>query len=88
MCKTQRSVYVCITVKGSRVCEHCNVLAVRKYVRATVLLCRVYQLVTKFFLFPRVGFCIFFCFRSQVKFISFDDCSERDNIVERSRTLN
>ena len=29
--------YVCITVKGSRVCEHCNVLAVRKYVRASMV---------------------------------------------------
>ena len=27
-CARHRSVYVCITVKGSRVCEHCNVLAV------------------------------------------------------------
>ena len=27
---------MCITVKGSRVCEHCNVLAVRKYVRASM----------------------------------------------------
>ena len=32
-----RSVYVCITVKGSRVCGHCNVLAVRKYVRASMV---------------------------------------------------
>ena len=32
-----RSVYVCITVKASRVCEHCNVLAVRKYVRASMV---------------------------------------------------
>ena len=24
-------------VKGSRVCEHCNVLAVRKYVRASMV---------------------------------------------------
>ena len=31
-----RSVYVCITVKGSRVCEHCNVLDVRKCVRASM----------------------------------------------------
>ena len=36
-CARHRSVYVCITVKGSRVCEHCNVLAVRKYVRASTL---------------------------------------------------
>ena len=36
-CARYRSVYVCITVKGSRVCEHCNVLAVRKYVRASTL---------------------------------------------------
>ena len=32
-----RSVYVCITVKGSRVCEHCNLLAVRKYVCASMV---------------------------------------------------
>ena len=25
-CARHGSVYVCITVKGSRVCEHCNVL--------------------------------------------------------------
>ena len=35
------SVYVCITVKGSRVCEHCNVIAVSMYVlvwyKATVV---------------------------------------------------
>ena len=36
-CARYRSVYVCITVKGSRVCEHCNVLAVRKYVRASMV---------------------------------------------------
>ena len=36
-CARHRSVYVCITVKGSRVCEHCNVLAVRKYVRASMV---------------------------------------------------
>ena len=34
-CARHRSVYVCITVKGSRVCEHCNVLVVRKYVYAS-----------------------------------------------------
>ena len=34
-CARHISVYVCVTVKGSRVCEHCNVLAVRKYVRAS-----------------------------------------------------
>ena len=28
-CARHRSVYVCIAVKGYRVCEHCNVLAVR-----------------------------------------------------------
>ena len=32
-CARHRSVYV----KGSRVCEHCNVLAVRKYVRASMV---------------------------------------------------
>ena len=32
-----RSVYVCITVKGSRVCEHCNVLAIRKYALASMV---------------------------------------------------
>ena len=36
-CARYRSVYVCITVKGSRVCEHCDVLAVRKYVRASMV---------------------------------------------------
>ena len=36
-CARHRSVYVCITVRGSRVCEHCNVLAVRKYVRASMV---------------------------------------------------
>ena len=36
-CVRHRSVYVCITVKGSRVCEHCNVLDVRKYVRASMV---------------------------------------------------
>ena len=36
-CARHRSVYVCIIVKGSRVCEHCNVLAVRKYVRASMV---------------------------------------------------
>ena len=38
-CARCRSVYVCITVKGSRlkVCEHCNVLDVRKYVRASMV---------------------------------------------------
>ena len=39
-CARHRSVYVCITVKGSGVCEHCNVLAVRKYVRATIVTVR------------------------------------------------
>ena len=36
-CARYRSVYVRITVKGSRVCEHCKVLAVRKYVRASMV---------------------------------------------------
>ena len=36
-CARYRYVYVCITVKGSRICEHCNVLAVRKYVRANMV---------------------------------------------------
>ena len=36
-CERYRFVYVCITVKGSRVCGHCNVLAVRKYVRASMV---------------------------------------------------
>ena len=36
-CARHRSVYVCITVKGSRVCEPCNVLAVREYVRASMV---------------------------------------------------
>ena len=36
-CARYRSVYVCITVKGSRVGERCNVLAVRKYVRASMV---------------------------------------------------
>ena len=30
-CARHRSVYVYISVKGSRVCKHCNVLDVRKY---------------------------------------------------------
>ena len=30
-------VYVYISVKGSRVCKPCNVLAVRKYVRGSVV---------------------------------------------------
>ena len=36
-CARYIPVYVCMTVKGSRVCEHCNVLAVRKYVRASMV---------------------------------------------------
>ena len=36
-CARYRSVYVCITVKGSRICEHCNALDVRKYVRASMV---------------------------------------------------
>ena len=38
-CARHRSVYVCITVtgKGSRVCEHCNVLAIRKYALASMV---------------------------------------------------
>ena len=36
-CARHKSVYVFITVKGSRVCEHCNVLAARKYVRASMV---------------------------------------------------
>ena len=36
-CARHRSVYVCITVKVSRDCRHCNVLAVRKYVRASMV---------------------------------------------------
>ena len=36
-CARYRFVYVCITVKGSRVCGYCNVLAVRKYVRASMV---------------------------------------------------
>ena len=36
-CARHRSVYVCITVKGSSVSELCNVLAVRKYVRASMV---------------------------------------------------
>ena len=35
-CARHRSVYVYISMKGSRVCKHCNVLAVREYVPATV----------------------------------------------------
>ena len=34
-CARHRSVYVCITVKGSRVCEHCNELAVLVWYKAT-----------------------------------------------------
>ena len=36
-CARHRSVYVYISVKGSRVCKPCNVLAVRKYVRVSVI---------------------------------------------------
>ena len=36
-CARHRSVYSYISVKGSRVCKHCNVLAVRKYVRASMV---------------------------------------------------
>ena len=36
-CARYRSVYVCITVKGSRVCKPSNVLDVRKYVRASMV---------------------------------------------------
>ena len=36
-CARHRSVYVYMPVKGSRVCEHCNVLAVRNYVRASMV---------------------------------------------------
>ena len=36
-CARHRFVYVYISVKGSRVCEHCNVLAVRKYIRASMV---------------------------------------------------
>ena len=36
-CARHRPVYVCISVKGSRVCKPCNVLAVRKYVRASMV---------------------------------------------------
>ena len=36
-CARHRSEYVSITVKGSRVCKHCNVLDVRKYVRASMV---------------------------------------------------
>ena len=31
------SVYVCLTLKGSRVCKNCNVLNVRKYVHASMV---------------------------------------------------
>ena len=36
-CARHIPVYVYISVKGSRVCEPCNVLAVRKYVRASMV---------------------------------------------------
>ena len=36
-CARHRSVYVYISVKGSRVRKHCNVLDVRKYVRASMV---------------------------------------------------
>ena len=35
-CARHRFVYVCITVKRSRVFKPCNVLDVRKYVRASM----------------------------------------------------
>ena len=36
-CARHRSGYVYISVKRSRVCEHCNVVVVRKYVRASMV---------------------------------------------------
>ena len=36
-CARHIPVYVYISVKGSRVCKPCNVLAVRKYVRASMV---------------------------------------------------
>ena len=36
-CARHRPGYVYISVKGSRVCDHCNALAVRKYVRASMV---------------------------------------------------
>ena len=36
-CARYRSVYVYISVKGSRVCKPCNVLDVRKYVHASMV---------------------------------------------------
>ena len=36
-CARHRSVYVYISVKESRVCKPCNVLVVRKYVRASMV---------------------------------------------------
>ena len=36
-CARHRSAYVYISVEGSRVCEHCNALALRKYVRASMV---------------------------------------------------
>ena len=36
-CARHRPVQVYITVKGSWVCKPCNVLAVRKYVRASMV---------------------------------------------------
>ena len=36
-CARHIPVYVYISVKGSRVCKPCNVLAVRKYARASMV---------------------------------------------------
>ena len=36
-CARHSPVYVYISVKGSRVCKPCNSLAVRKYVRASMV---------------------------------------------------
>ena len=36
-CARHRSIYVYIYVKGSRVCKNCNVLDIRKYVRASMV---------------------------------------------------
>ena len=36
-CARHRPVYVYTSVKGSRVCKRCNVLDVRKYVRASMV---------------------------------------------------
>ena len=58
-CAGHRSVYVYISVKGSRVCKPCNVLAVRKCVRASMV--QGYNLINIGFLFLLVLYDCILC---------------------------